>query len=176
VRVRGPFLSLAEFVNRQLSENDNLALAGAVQMAINNLEDDPMAILRNPVNSLSDDTMSIADDKLDGVNYQYPLASEGSSAHGAPSWIRQADVLRPIAPILSARDDTFTIRTYGDARDANGNIVATAWCEAVVKRTRDFCDTADSADSIEPPTAPVNITFGRKYQIMSFRWLNQSEV
>ena len=176
VRVRGPFLSLAEFVNRQLSENDNLALAGAVQTAINNLEDDPMAILRNPVNSLSDDTMSVADDKLDGVDYQYPLASEGSSAHGAPSWIRQADVLRPIAPILSARDDTFTIRTYGDARDSNGNIVATAWCEAVVKRTRDFCDAADSADSIEPPTAPINITFGRKYQIVSFRWLNSSEV
>ena len=71
---------------------------------------------------------------------------------GLPGWIRQADVLRPIAPILSARDDTFTIRTYGDARDASGKVIARAWCEAVVQRTRDFVDATDAADSVGPPT------------------------
>jgi len=176
VRLRGPFLSLSEFVNRQLSTNNDLALAGAVQTAINNLSADPMATLRDPANSLSDTTMPEADPRLDGADYEYAAASEGSSAYGAPGWIRQADILRPLAPILSARDDTFTIRAYGDARDAAGNVMAKAWCEAVVKRTRDFYDGSDPADSIDPPVAPANASFGRKYEIVTFRWLNADEV
>ncbi len=180
VRLRGPFLSLSEFVNRQLSADGDLALAGAVQTAINNLEDDPMSVLRDPINSLSDNTMSASDPKfkdiMDGVNYEFAEAAEGSSAYGAPAWIRQADVLRPIAPILSARDDTFTIRAYGESVDARGKVVVQAWCEAVVKRTREFNDQADRADSIDAPVSPVNVTFGRKYAIVSFRWLNEDEV
>lgn len=177
VRLRGPFLSLSEFVNRQLSTNEDLALAGAIQTAINNLDQDPMATLRNPANSLSDNTMAATDAKLAGVNYEFNKAAEGSSAYGAPGWIRQADILRPIAPILSVRDDTFTIRAYGDALDKEGNkVVAQAWCEATVKRTRDFADPADAADSIDPPTNPMNVTFGRYYEIVSFRWLNADEV
>ena len=85
-------------------------------------------------------------------------------------------MLRPIAPVLTARDDTFTIRAYGDARDSNGTILARAWCEATVQRSRDFVDSADQAGSVEPPTSAVNQTFGRKYVIKSFRWLNTDEV
>ena len=179
VRLRGPFLSLSEFVNRQLSSNTDLSLAGAVQTAINNLENDPMKELRDPANKLSDTTMYETDPddpKLDGVDYEFTEAAKGDSAHGVPGWIRQADVLRPIAPVLSARDDTFTIRAYGDARDNDGNIVARAWCEATVQRTRDFIDTRDEADSVEPPTNTASKTFGRKYVIKSFRWLNADEV
>lgn len=176
IRLRGPFLSLSEFVNRQLSNNEDLALAGAIQTAINNLTTDPMATLRNPANSLSDNTMLATDPKLSGVNYQFTKAAEGSSAYGAPGWIRQADILRPIAPILTVRDDTFTIRAYGDALDKNGNVVAQAWCEAIVKRTRAFADPSDAADSTNPPTNQRNITFGRHYDIVSFRWLNPDEV
>jgi hypothetical protein len=175
VRLRGPFLSLSEFVNRQLSNNNNLALAGAVQTAINNLTTDPMAILREPNNSLSD-TTTPDDPKFVGADYQFDQAAEGSSAYGAPGWIRQADILRPIAPILTARDDTFTIRAYGDKLDQSGNIIAQAWCEAVVKRNRNFCDASDPADSIEPPASPTNVAFGRKYEIVAFRWLVPDEV
>jgi hypothetical protein len=176
IRLRGPFLSLSEFVNRQLSNNEDLALAGAVQTAINSLSDDPMAELRKPANSLSDNTMPATDPKLSGVNYAFNKAAEGSSAYGAPGWIRQADILRPIAPILTVRDDTFTIRAYGDALNKNGNVVAQAWCEATVKRTRDFSDPSDEADSIDPPANAMNVTFGRRYEIISFRWLNANEV
>lgn len=176
IRLRGPFLSLSEFVNRQLSNNENLALAGAIQTAINNLAQDPMAKLRDPANALSDNTMPTTDPKLTGVNYAFSKAAEGSSAYGAPGWIRQADILRPIAPVLSVRDDTFTVRAYGDALDKKGNVIAQAWCEAVVKRTRDFSDQSDAADAIDPPTVARNITFGRKYEIVSFRWLNSDEV
>ncbi len=176
VRLRGPFLSLSEFINRQLSSNDDLAIAGAIQTAINNLSEDPMEILRNPVNSLSDNTMSPSDAKVANSGYAFPEAAVGSSAYGVPGWIRQADILRPIAPILSIRDDTFTIRAYGDSLDKDGKVVAQAWCEAIVKRTRELCDPSDAADSIDPPTNPRNITFGRKFEIISFRWLNADEV
>ena len=115
-------------------------------------------------------------DMLAGADYQFTEAAEGRSAHGAPGWIRQADILRPIAPILSVRDDTFTIRAYGDSLDQTGKVVARAWCEAVVKRTREFSDKADPPDSIEPPTIGLNATFGRRYEIVSFRWLSLNEV
>jgi hypothetical protein len=147
-----------------------------VQTAINLLSQDPMARLRNPANSLSDNTMSPNDPKLAGANYAFPEAAVGSSAYGAPAWIRQADILRPIAPILSVRDDTFTIRAYGDALDNNGNVTARAWCEAVVSRKRDFCSPSDLADAVEPPINNVNMLFGRAYRIVSFRWLNADEV
>lgn len=184
VRLRGPFLSLSEFVNRQLSNNENLAIAGAIQSAIINLENDPMSVLRDTGNFLSDETMASKaesgsesdSDRLVGVDYEFAKAAEGSSAYGMPGWLRQADVLRPIAPILSVRDDTFTIRAYGDSLDVNGNVVASAWCEATVQRQRDFMDSSDPADGIDGPTKEANQKFGRKYKIVSFRWLNRSEV
>jgi hypothetical protein len=120
--------------------------------------------------------MLTSDPKLAGVNYEFPDSALGASAYGAPSWIRQADILRPIAPIISTRDDTFTIRAYGDSLDKDGKVIAQAWCEAVVKRSRDFIDNSDSADSINPPVNAMNITFGRHYDIISFRWLNSDEV
>ncbi len=176
VRLRGPFLSLSEFVNRQLSSNKDLAVAGALQSAIDNLKEDPMAKLRDPKNSLSDKTMPPGDAKLSGVGYEFKEAAEGDSAYGAPGWIRQADILRPLAPVISVRDDTFTIRAYGDATDQDGNVIAKAWCEAVVKRTRQFSDTSDAADTINPPVNPMNTTYGRRYEIVSFRWLSADEV
>jgi hypothetical protein len=176
VRLRGPFLSLSEFVNRKLSSDTDLALAGAVQSAINALTDDPMAVLRNKNNMLSDDTMDPNDLKVRSADYEFPEAAVGSSAYGMPGWIRQADILRPIAPVLTVRDDTFTIRAYGDALDKNGKVEARAWCEAVVKRTRNFADSQDAADLIDAPTQTVNTIFGRRYEVISFRWLNANEV
>jgi hypothetical protein len=176
VRLRGPFLSLSEFVNRHLVANKDVALAGAIQSALDKLEEDPMDELRDPKNSLSDKTMSPGDAKLSGVGYEFKEAAEGGSAYGAPGWIRQADILRPIAPIITVRDDTFTIRAYGDSLDQDGNVIAKAWCEAVVKRTREFSDKSDAADSIDPPVNGMNATFGRRYEVISFRWLSADEV
>ncbi|MFU8771893.1 MAG: hypothetical protein ACNA8H_05675, partial [Anaerolineales bacterium] len=176
IRTRGPFLSLAEFINRQLSEDDDLAIAGALQAALNNLNTDPMEALNNTSNQLSSETMDADDSKLAGVGYAFKQAAKGVSTFGFPGYIRQADILRPIAPVLSARDDTFTIRAYGDKLDAAGNIIARAWCEATVQRSRDYIDPLDEADAINSPTQDINQIFGRRYVIKSFRWLNENEV
>ncbi len=174
VRARGPFLSLAEFVNRQLSSGD-LALAGTIQAALNALASDPSI---NPYAILQSGSKPSTANPLPAgsAQYEFPAAAIGHNAYGLPGWTRQADVLRPIAPILSARDDTFTIRAYGDARDATGKITARAICEAVVRRTRDFVDPSDRPEITTLPLAPTNLTFGRRYQIISFRWLNDSEI
>jgi hypothetical protein len=178
VRARGPFLSLAEFVNRQLTsatDPEKRSLAGTIQAALNALATDSSV---NPYSVIqSGSKPSVANPlPIGSAQYQFPEAAVGYNAYGLPGWTRQADVLRPIAPILSARDDTFTIRAYGDARDAAGNITARATCEATVRRTRDYVDSSDAPDITTLPKSAANITFGRRYQIISFRWLNNAEI
>ncbi len=194
VRLRGPFLSLSEFVNRQLSSGD-LAIAGAIQTALNKLASSP----QNPYTVLETDTTAPAAGGIAGSNYasanpppagsnsgyKFAAAAVGYNIYGLPGWTRQADILRPLAPILSARDDTFTIRAYGDARDSTGTVVrARAVCEATVRRTRQYVDSTDDAATIDisnsagalPAKKPVNATFGRHFVVVSFRWLTQDEI
>jgi len=176
VQGRGPFLSLSEFVNRQLAAG-NYSLAGAVQSALDAVSeasnDSPWSVLKEPVNSkVASETFP----QSENSGYQFPAAANGYSSYGLPGWIRQADILRPIAPILSARDDTFTIRAYGDARDVSGKILAKASCEAVIQRTREYIDPADAADITTLPTQTANITYGRRFDIISFRWLSDKEI
>jgi hypothetical protein len=180
VIARGPFLSLAEFINRKLTSEPSeqkLAMAGALQAALNNLsaDNDPMAKLRD-TNTLSSPTMNPDDLGNDPYPDGFKEASDGVNTYGYPGWIRQADILRPIAPVLSARDDTFTIRAYGDKTDDQGNIIAQAWCEAIVQRSREFVDPADEAAVADSPSSITNQTFGRRYLIKSFRWLSEDEV
>ena len=178
IRARGPFLSLAEFVNRQLSSGD-LALAGAVQAALNQLgksaSTDPLNTLKS-LSKVVDANPPNPPGVQNGEEYRFREAAAGHSAYGVPGWTRQADILRPLAPILSARDDTFTIRCYGDARDSNGKVLARAWCEASVRRTRGFVDPVEPADLTSAPVRPANQAFGRRFEIVSFRWLAPDEV
>ena len=178
VRKRGPFLSLSEFVNRQLSKDTGLALGGAIQTALNALTADPS---RNPFETIQNESVASAAvpfgaATLRDTGYVFPEAAVGYNTYGLPGWTRQADILRPLAPILSARDDTFTIRAYGESRSADGTIQARAWCEATVRRTRDFSDPSDASDITTRPLNPTNLTFGRKFEVISFRWLNKAEV
>ena len=182
IKKRGPFLSLSEFVNRQLTTNKDLAIASTIQKALDNLADlgsspkNPYAAIQAIATNITKDTLPV------GVtDYKFNEAAYGSSAFGVPGWVRQADILKPLAPILSARDDTFTIRGYGDSRE-KGNptkVVARAWCEVVVQRQADYLDPSDPA-GVAPFSAlmqsNINKRFGRRYEIVSFRWLNEKEI
>ena len=183
IRERGPFLSLSEFVNRQLTRrDDDLAIASTIQKALDNLSETG----NSPENPYADiqsaeGVFEITSQPPGNTEYGFPEAALGSTAFGFPSWIRQADILTPLAPILTVRDDTFTIRAYGDARDKEDSdtILATAWCEATVQRQSDYLDTADS-NEIAPYssdiTSETNNRYGRRYEIVSFRWLNKEEI
>lgn len=173
VKLRGPFLSLSEFVNRRLAADDT-GLEGALQAAIENAG----------INAgFENDSVPLDGSQLYG-NYANPQAADGCTGKGAPGYLTQADLLMSVAPALTVRCDTFTIRSYGEAHDKNGNVTARAWCEATVQRMPDYVDPSDSP-STEIATSPggaataltpINAAFGRRFNITSFRWLSPDEI
>ncbi len=163
VEDRGPFLSLAEFVNRRVA-NDNAGLRGAIQAAIDN-------------GGFNSDALY---DNLQ-VNAGYPAQSRNNisparTGVGIPGYLTQADVLQSLAPVITVRSDTFTIRGYGEARDDSGNVIATAMCEAVVQRLPDFLDERDERYTAVDRLSDINRKFGRRFGIVSFRYLSAEEM
>ncbi len=170
VKARGPFLSLADFLNRRPSGSGNIALMGTVQAAIE-------AAGLNRAMKGGNRGVSTADFAgLPGAS----LATAGGGlarSTGIPGTIMQADVLAPFANELSARGDTFRIRGYGASLDANQRVTAEAWCEAVVQRVATYVDPLDAAEvPFSALTRPLNRVFGRRFQIISFQWLPRSAV
>jgi Tfp pilus assembly protein PilV len=100
----------------------------------------------------------------------------------APQFLTQADILSAIGPGLSARSDTFTIRTYGDAQNpVTGEITGRAWCEAVVQRTvepvnRRSTNPADANYNETAVATAAQPDFGRRFKIISFRWLSSNDI
>jgi hypothetical protein len=166
VRERGPFLSLAEFVNRRPGNDKEKALAGALQTAIDKTDS---------INArFSEDSKTFGADALTG--YTFPEAMQGMNAAGAPGYLTQGDILSALGPVVAVRSDTFRIRTYGEALDPDSKIIARAWCEAVVQRLPDFVDSNDAPDTATGALTQINQTFGRRFTVTSFRWLGKDEV
>ena len=97
---------------------------------------------------------------------------------GGPGWLTQADLLQPLAPYLTARSDTFIIRSYGDAvNPATGSVEGRAWCEAVVQRIPDFVgnESPDTPLASLSSTSPSKV-FGRRFHVVSFRWLSPDDI
>ena len=68
-------------------------------------------------------------------------------------------------------------KAYGDAKDARGNIRARAWCEAVVQRVIEpIVPDATNLDPEPDITKHPAAAFGRKFKIITFRWLSQNEI
>lgn len=161
IRARGPFLSLAEFVNRRV-EDSELGLNGAIQAAIN----------AGQLNKTSEQaTFSTAQYPKDGQPNIIP-----DTGVGIPGYLTQADVLQSLAPVITCRSDTFTIRGYGEAKDASGKVIARSWCEAVVQRTPEFVDPSDRPDTALASVTPVNQIFGRRFELISFRRVPSAEI
>lgn len=187
VRARGPFLSMSEFVNRQVGPNDPSVILedqrnrrGALEAAITKSEINEKKNAVFPETFLDQvpiTTTDVSDPKL--YNYKSPEATTGNPAAGAPGWVNQGDLLRILEPSATVRGDTFVIRSYGEAQDANGKITARAYAEAVVQRVPVYVDPADRP-SINPYTDPTaaaaNKTFGRRFNMVSFRWLSKDEI
>jgi hypothetical protein len=167
VRKRGPFLSLGDFVNRRPGSDKELARAGAIQCA---LDSDKVEI-----NSAWQEGDRAVANNVTG-RFAFPEAEKGASGYGMPGIVKQADILTPIAPILSARSDSFIIRTYGESVDKDGKVLARAWCEATVERSKDYVDTANTPETAVANLNETNKTFGRRYEMTSFRWLHPDEV
>ena len=206
VKIRGPFLSLSEFVNRQLatpqpSNSLDPSLNGALGTALTALQNAGSAI--NPsenAKNIGKTTSKVADfggldqrlplgdwsNSAAGTkgNYLHPKAAEGHSTFGLPGWPRQADLLDRLSPVISVRDDTFVVRAMGASPLVNGS-AAKAWCEAVYQRIPDYVDAripAHEAPLGDANLAPLankylpNVVLGRRFRMVSFRWLNPAEL
>ena len=218
VRRRGPFLSMADFVNRRLqpvgfsagnpagavtgAAYTDPSVMGALQAAIE--KSGLNANFGTPLDSSATNTTyngtssliqrdSAADyaDAEDAKKFR--PRGEARVAHrsaGAPGYLLQSDILQQLAPAMTARSDTFTIRAYGQATDsAGGKVLSECWCEMVVQRMPD--PVLPDPDSLAAALNPrVNFTtntstgartylrpdLGRRFRVIQFRWLNPSEI
>ena len=98
----------------------------------------------------------------------------------APGYLIQSDVLASLGNILTVRDDTFTVRSYGCVRSPRNAILAQAWCEAIVQRTMDYVDPSNDPIDVEykpdgtraKGLSDANKVLGRQFRIVSFKWLD----
>ena len=183
VKLRGPFLSVSEFVNRMLIEEgddtDGLGLSGALQTAIND------AGLNDAMGTSSDDVWqepsdfggiwANSDDDADAFHGMFLENAEGPRTAGSPGYLLQSDVLSRIGSVLQARSDTFTVRSYGSVGDADAP-QAQAWLEATVQRVAEFVDPENDPEALPDNLTALNQQFGRKFKVISFRWLSKEDI
>ena len=142
-----------------------------------------------PFRSLAE-FLSPAPDTLDAAGGQISLlekaiadAAINVDAAGNPiefssQFLTQGDIMTALAPVLFPRSDTFVIRTYGEAvNPATGATEGRAWAEATVQRTPEYFDPADDA-TVAPAdlTSEANKTYGRRFKVVSFRWLTRADL
>jgi len=156
-------------VNRQTGTG-NLAQRGALQQAIDD------SGLNDAFATTAQAGYEITADKVEEYKYANKPAGAGPSYQGAPGYLTQADLLSVLGNAATARSDTFVVRGYGDAVDKGGNILASAICEAVVQRTPEWIDPANAVETLPAALSPANAKFGRRFQIISFRWLKPEEI
>jgi hypothetical protein len=185
------------------TDKSKLYTMGALQAAIENTSPDINASIKSVGTPVSLDG-SLNGDPFGANAYGKPNTSGGgtpiwdtplsssntslpaSTATGIPGYLMQQDLVQAFAPVMTARSDTFVIRAYGEATNPNGGQpLAKAWCEAVIQRVPAFIDQSDPALSAGAnngdATAPadlnkINQTFGRRFETISFRWLNPGEI
>jgi len=147
------------------------------------------ALKANPLNrpfySLSEFASSnVLTTAISAAGINNTLNAENRFTAGA---VTPGDILAAIAPFMSARSDTFKVRAYGDTQNpVTGEVTGRVWCEAIVQRVPDLCrapnhETGSDDAAIAPVDTvvegdPTKFIFGRKFQIVSFRWLNSDDI
>jgi len=171
VRARGPFRSLAEFVNRDpFSDDINHQRKGALQAAID-------TVINAKLGSDIGKPVEVPGGSLAGNNVIDPDAPENQAA-GHDGYLLQGDLLQALAPVIQPRSDYFRIRAVGEKMSADGKtVVARAVCEAFIQRNAAFVDGNDQPEIAPDELASeVNRRFGRRIELVSFRWLAPSEI
>ena len=198
-----PFLSLSNFVNRSIDQDDfkgtsarkRFMYTGALQSAI----DQSSLNGRTPFDVLGGNQNGNDGLWEDGYIYEpfkgatptsssayFPYLEDSVAAiedrplmEGAPGFLMQADVLSKIGGKLSARSDTFMIRSYGNSIEPfTGSSEAESYFELVVQRVPDYVDSSGNATPDTEPEllSPLNKEFGRRYEIVSHRWINKGDI
>ncbi|EIP99900.1 hypothetical protein OpiT1DRAFT_04433, partial [Opitutaceae bacterium TAV1] len=160
---------------RQLTDPQVIDLASAIVAAIESraASNGPFRTLQEFINE------GIIAGAIDSAGINSGLSAE---YRGTPAALSQADVINAIVPFMNARSDTFLIRAYGDVENpitsttASPVIEGRAWCEAVVQRVTDMVDPNLDRWDPNPTPTPTSPYFGRKFKIISFRWLTTDDL
>ena len=167
VKKRGPFVSIADFVNRRLvSDQDQTSSMGTIDAAIQScgLNKNFERLATQLSTSVNVEASSDAPDNnmqvfQEGYRYRYDdkwnTVQPTSKAWGIPGFLTQGDILHPLAPFMAVRGDTFTIRAYGES-SVGGIIQARAWLEAIVERTPYYVDHKSSGVSQASGNGPLD--------------------
>lgn len=185
VKLRGPFPTLAAFVNRSVDPASHgrsvtqaeVCNSGALQAALDGPKDSDdinKDISRSNWVMQKDLPSNAQPYNSSKSGYIHRDAAEGGRGYGAPLYLMPSDILAKIGPFLTARSDTFTIRAYGESRDAQGKLLAQVRCEAVVQRRPEWVGNLLKATDT-PAAGSVEERFGRQFQIVRFRWLNHND-
>jgi len=112
------------------------------------------------------------------LNREEALGLVSTSAEFSSQWLTQADIMTALAPILFVRSDTFLIRTYGEAvNPATGAVEGRAWGEATVQRVPEYFEPAANEPYALPDSlSDLNQRYGRRFKVVSFRWLTRSDI
>lgn len=89
--------------------------------------------------------------------------------------IDQYDILDIIGDKMTVRSDSYLIKAYGEAlHPFSMKKIGCQYCEAVVQRVPEYIDADKNApeDELDKLTT-VNKRFGRRFKIISFRWLKE---
>lgn len=191
VKLRGPFLSLADFVNRRLKPAPGATTGGQAYSGWSEKEAEYLGTLQAAIEEagLNHALTPVETSKPLGLDRSKADAAPGSTAPttpiplshkakaklaGASSYLLQSDLLQQLGPSLSARSDTFTIRARGCTEDG-----AVACVELVVQRT---------PVPVHPGTIPVNPKssaaevakgaqlFGRRFAVLAVKWFKEEEI
>src|SRR5690606_9199667 len=121
-----------DFVNRSIDPGDAVALQlrGALAEAIG----------RSGINSDLQTAATKAESLGLNAKWANPVIEEGWTNEQVPGWFSQADIMSRLGSVLSARSDTFRIRSYGEYNGLGGSVRAKAWCEAIVQRVPAYVD------------------------------------
>ena len=182
VKRRGPFLSMADFINRrQIADSGNLdvdyqGLMGTLDAAIMRASQQKDVLNYQQIFSRTQAWNQNLDPSNPGEASKYsddvesalgvPMGHQSTALEGNSGNLTQGDILQVLGAQLSARSDTFVIRAYGEAADPiSGEVNSSARCEAVVQR---IAEPTAVGDSLIAPTG----NFGRRFVVVAFRWLD----
>lgn len=212
VRLRGPFVSLSQFVNRTVGghaistrdlpffsspKNSIYETAkeattrtsapyinrkGSLQAALDGSSKLFSSLNRgyfdtaNTDYTYSEDELPTRPDVRNEKDYD-ALRGEALASHYT-GYLTQGDLLARIGAVITPRSDTFKIRAYGDVRDPTTEAVtAKSWCEITVQRKAAYVDDQNfSFDSGRSNLTSNNQKFGRRFEIVSMRWLTVDEI
>lgn len=180
VKRRGPFLSFADFLNRRLVATGEFGRTGALQAAIDQADlNDGVDAKGEPLNISAifverfQDNLPVVEDLLNDAK-----GERRTTAVGTPGYLMQQDLVQNFSGTMAVRSDTFVIRCYGESRNPiSGEVSASAWGEALVQRLPDYLDPDDAPETeFRSLSQTINQTFGRRFRIVSFNWLNADQI